>query len=354
VRTGATRQAAGTITELDVAGVEGVPEGATAVALNLTVMNPRLNGYLTAFPCGGDLPVVSNLNFRANETVAATAVVPIGVDGKVCVYQNTEAHVIVDLNGAFAVDSGFVALTPARAVDTRSGGGARHPAGSTPLVVHLGDLDGAPDGEFIGVMNLTVLGSSATTEVRLYPCDESPPAWPTRSVEAGRVQTLPVIRETDANGDVCVTVTSDAHVLVDLFGAFAPDADVHPFSLVRVDDTRFGAMPGAGSELDQQVTGANGIPSDPLPTGAMITVTLSAPQGIGWATAYPCAGGLPPTSIVNVVPNHVQSNAGLVPVDASGEICVYISLPTHVLLDVSGWAGTAFTALPPTRLLDTR
>ena len=92
----------------------------------------------------------------------------------------------------------------------------------------------------------------------------------------------------------------------------------------------------------------------PLPSGAMVTVTLFGPQGIGWATAYPCSGGMPPTSIVNVVPNHVQSNASLIPVDDAGEVCVYVSVPSHVLLDVSGWAGTAFTAIPPTRLIDTR
>ena len=353
VRSGASRQAAGAITELDVASAEGVPEGATAAALNLTVVNPRMSGYLTAYPCGGDRPVVSNLNFRANENVAAATIVPIGVDGKVCVYQSTEAHIIADLNGAFAADSGFVALTPGRAVDTRATPGARLAAGAT-LTAHVGAIEGAPEGEFIAVMNLTVLGSSATTEVRLYPCDESPPDWPTRTVEAGRVQTLPVIRDTDAAGDVCVKVTSDAHVLVDLFGAFGTDADIHPFSLQRVDDTRFGPMPGAASVVDQQLTGSNGIPTDPLPSGAMVTVTLFAPQGIGWATAYPCAGGMPPTSIVNVVPNHVQSNAGLIPVDATGTVCVYVSVPTHVLLDVSGWAGTAFTALAPTRLVDTR
>ena len=77
------------------------------------------------------MPIVSNLNFVPDQTVASAAIVPVGANGKVCVYQSADSHVLVDLNGAFAADSGFIALAPARAIDTRSG---QPPAARVPLV----------------------------------------------------------------------------------------------------------------------------------------------------------------------------------------------------------------------------
>lgn len=353
VKTAANRLPAGAVTELQVAGQNGVPEDATAAALNLTVFNPRRQGWLTAYPCGGEMPVVSSLNFRPHQIVAGTAVVPIGVDGKICIYQSTEAHLIVDVNGAFGAGSGFVPITPVRATDTRyDGTGAL--AANTERTVHLGAVEGAPEGEFTAVINFTILGTSTFTEARLYTCGTTPPAVPNRSVEAGFVQSIPMVVRTDANGDVCVTTNAAAHVLVDMFGTFTAEADIHPLPTERVMDTRSGAIPAAGSVLTLQVAGTAGVAEDPAPTAAMLSVTLNYPLAIGWATAYPCADGMPPTSIINVVPLHQQTNRGLIPVDANGQLCVYISVSAHVLLDLSGWTGAAFTPLTPARLIDTR
>lgn len=58
--------------------------------------------------------------------------------------------------------------------------------------------------------------------------------------------------------------------------------------------------------------------------------------------------------MLNVVPNHTQTNAVVTSLSATGTICVYTSVTTHYLLDVSGWSGTAFIPLTPARLLDTR
>ena len=351
VKTGATRVAAGSVTEVTVAGNFGVPADATAVALNLTVVNPRRYGWLTAFPCGAEMPVVSNLNFRPNQVVASSAVVPIGVDGKVCIYTNTEAHVVADVSGAFGPASGFLPLAPARAIDTRSTGML---AANTPTTVHLDEVPGVPDGPFVAVVNLTVLGNTSNADVTLYTCGTTPPTVPSRSVRAGFVQSLLMVVDTDATGDICVVVTKSAHVLVDVFGAFPADADIHPFTSRRVRDTRSEAMPGAGALLDLQVSGSPDVPTDPLPTAANVTLTLTSPQNIGYATAFPCVSGLPNTSMVNVVPNQQQTNAGLVPIDAAGRLCVYLSTASHVLVDLNGWTGTAFTPLTPARALDTR
>ncbi len=346
-----TRRAAGTTTEFAVAGVAGVPIDAAAVSLNITAVSPRTAGYLTVYPCGGTMPIVSNLNFVPDQTIASASVVPIGANGKICVYQSSDSHVLVDINGAFAADSGFIALLPGRALDTRSG---PEPPAGTPLVAHLGAIAGAPAGAFTAVVNLTVIGGSERAGASLYPCDAGPPPQVARTIAAGVVQNLTMVSATDANGDVCVTVSSAAHVLVDLFGAFPLGSSFHAITPYRLLDSRNGFPLFGGTPLPQQVAGVAGVPGSPLPSGAVLTLTLLNPAGPGWATVYPCAADLPNTSMINVVSNREQTNAVIPALDGAGTVCLFSSTTSHVLLDVSGWSGAAFLPLTPARLVDTR
>ncbi|MGB8859984.1 MAG: hypothetical protein WCC60_12045 [Ilumatobacteraceae bacterium] len=351
IRNASSRRPAGTVTEFTVAGVGGVPADASAVSLNITAVNPRTAGYLTAYPCGGTMPIVSNLNFVPDQTIASAAIVPIGANGKVCVYQSSDSHVLVDLNGAFAADSGFVALVPTRAIDTRSGPA---PAADSRTVVHLGAIAGAPAGAFTAVVNLTVVNGDTTGGVTLYPCDAAPPAQVSRTIGAGLAQNLTMVTATDPNGDVCVTVTHSGHVLVDLFGAFPLTASFHAITAQRLLDTRGGFPLAGGEPRTQQIAGVAGVPATPQPSGVVLTLTLLNPAGPGWATIYPCATGQPDTSMINVVSNHEQTNAVIPAIDAAGTVCLYTSTTSHVLLDVSGWSGAAFLPLTPARLVDTR
>ena len=66
-------QIAGAAFETTEGNVTTVPESATAASLNITVVNPEREGYLTVWPCGVARPLASNLNFTAG------AVVPNGV-----------------------------------------------------------------------------------------------------------------------------------------------------------------------------------------------------------------------------------------------------------------------------------
>lgn len=95
---------------LAVAGRGGVPAGAGAVALNVTVTNPNRPGYLTIHPQGAVRPTASNLNFVAGQTVANMVLVPLGGSGQISIHLtdgqpngllDAEANVIVDVLGWF-------------------------------------------------------------------------------------------------------------------------------------------------------------------------------------------------------------------------------------------------------------
>ncbi len=90
--------------DLQVRGVGGVPENATAVVLNVTAADsPGPESYLTLYPTGtSPRPLASNLNFVAGQTVANLVIAPIGSEGKVTIYNNLGSTVVVgDVQGWF-------------------------------------------------------------------------------------------------------------------------------------------------------------------------------------------------------------------------------------------------------------
>ncbi|MFG2981507.1 PKD domain-containing protein [Streptomyces sp. NPDC048258] len=108
---------------LQIGGSRGVPAGVTAVALNVTVTNPREAGHLTAYPSGQQAPSASNLNFTAGQTVANSVIVPVGADGRINIRNGAWAgtDVIVDVVGYYSADGegSYMRVKPKRVFDTR-------------------------------------------------------------------------------------------------------------------------------------------------------------------------------------------------------------------------------------------
>jgi hypothetical protein len=96
-----------------VQGNCGVPVGAKAAALNVTVVTPTRDGHITLFPVGASPePTVSTLNFRAGESALANgAIVPLGPDSgganhdlsfRYSMAPPASGHIIFDVTGYFA------------------------------------------------------------------------------------------------------------------------------------------------------------------------------------------------------------------------------------------------------------
>jgi hypothetical protein len=131
VRAGAV--AAGDTVAFDAAGVA---DGASALVLNMTVVDPAGSGFATVYPCGQPRPDVSNLNFSPGVTIANLAVVRTGTGGRVCVFTSTTAHVLADISAYMPASSRFGALpAPVRLLDSRArpAGGRIDPIGRADL-----------------------------------------------------------------------------------------------------------------------------------------------------------------------------------------------------------------------------
>ncbi len=193
--------------DLQVAGISGVSDNPEAVALNVTVDRPTATSYLTLWPSGDARPNASSLNMIAGQTVPNMVLARVGNNGKVSIYNNAgSTHVLVDVLGCFDVDASgrYVALTPSRVLDTRSGIGApRARVGQTPLEVTLLGRGGVPDDSVTGVMlNVTAVAPTATTFVTVYPGGSVRPTASNLNLVAGQVLANMVLARLGPDGTV--------------------------------------------------------------------------------------------------------------------------------------------------------
>lgn len=98
------------VVDVDEVTACGVSPLATAVAINVTVVQPSAQGHLTAYP--GNLaspPAASTLNFRAGLTRSNNALLGLSTDGRIklrpFVSGGGTTHVIVDVVGFFIADA---------------------------------------------------------------------------------------------------------------------------------------------------------------------------------------------------------------------------------------------------------
>lgn len=88
--------------------LNSVAVGATAVQLEVIAVDPLNAGYLSAFPCGSDVPTTSVVNFRPGGPPESSMVtVGLGEGGGVCISSFGSTHVVVDLIAVHGTSSGL-------------------------------------------------------------------------------------------------------------------------------------------------------------------------------------------------------------------------------------------------------
>jgi hypothetical protein len=224
---GGTRLDAGQTVELQVAGTAGVPAGATAATMNLTSVDAGAAGFVTAYPCGAERPVVSNLNPQLGRTRPNMVTVPLSAEGRVCLYSLSPVDLVADITGYYAADgaSTFTPSTPFRLIDTRdrlraevNAGTAGQQVGSGQVVtIQIAGVRGVPAGATAVSVNITTTASSGNGYLTAWPCNDRPVASTANMRTDGAVSNaaqLPL----SATGTLCVFAQHATHVVVDVNG----------------------------------------------------------------------------------------------------------------------------------------
>lgn len=197
------------------------PAGAAAVSLNLTVTGAAVPGFLRAFPCGAEQPPVSNVNFGAGETVAGAAFVPVSAAGTVCIFTNTpQVDVVVDLTGTFSPTGqlAFVAATPTRTYDTRTGVGGWTPVHGARQTT---DVRVAPPEAAAVTGTLTLVTPASDGFLTAFGCGAVPP---TSNVNArrGGVLANSVTVGVATGGRLCIRSLTATQAVFDTTGWWVP------------------------------------------------------------------------------------------------------------------------------------
>jgi hypothetical protein len=205
-------------------------------------------------------------------------------------------------------------------------------------------------------VNLTVDGASAPGYLTAWTCAGAPPGTSALNYDADQPRGSHTIVSLDDQAGFCVTTLADTDVVVDIFGAFAPQTDagrLAPMVPVRLLDTRDGGRPAGATELRVTVP----EPANEAPGAVAVNLTSTESGGAGYLTAYPCGGTPPVVSNVNFSGPGDVANLALVKVGEGNQLCIFTSAPSHVVVDllgVFGSGGSRYQAAAPVRLLDTR
>jgi hypothetical protein len=221
-RSTASRLGANSSRSVKIAGVGGVPVGATGVAVSVTVTEATADGYWTVWGSDSPKPQTSNVNVLRNDTIANTSIVTPGADGNINIYSQSGGHVIVDVVGWYTGNTDAAGLdgllaplsTPVRIVDSRSSVGANR-LSSGRTAVSIGEGSG-----FVG--NLTWLFPKDIGFITVWPSGSVAPntsvANPDPSL--GEAFANALLMGNGSDGEVNVTSSKPVDLLIDVSAIF--------------------------------------------------------------------------------------------------------------------------------------
>ena len=371
----------GTVTVVDIARAVGAAPGElTAAVLNVTATAAVAPGHVTVWPGAAPRPLASSLNVdKVGATVANLVTVAVGADGTVALASNIATHLVVDLAGVYraapdVVAAGrFMALTPARLLDTRDNGNLPPPA-STVAVPVLGRA-GVPAAGVAAVV-ITVTGTQAASDgFASVWGDGGRPSTSSLNLGRGGTRANQVIVPVGADGAVRVFTQPAAHLVVDVAGWFTDasatpslDGRFVPVAPVRLLDSRAGAGRPAGGcvarvTMPLAAAGARGV---------VVNLTTTETTRAGFLTVWPAGGARPTASNLNADaadetrPVHAVAALGPVasagaaapspvppvpvapapvppapvppaPVPAAGAFDIFQQHGGHLVVDLAGW-----------------
>ncbi|MER5484103.1 PKD domain-containing protein [Streptomyces sp. NPDC002812] len=199
-----------------VAGANGIPADATAVALNLTGTGATQEAFVSAFPNPVKRPHTSNLNVEPGKDKSNQAIVPVGPDGTITLFTNSgSTHLVLDAVGYYGKDGKalFTPVSPKRLADTRTTGKVAPGATTT--------VSGLPANALGAVLNVTATDTTAPGFLTAY-------AFRGKLPGASSLNTLPGLTVPNhvttpvADGRVNIfnSYGGPNHVITDLLGYF--------------------------------------------------------------------------------------------------------------------------------------
>lgn len=345
-----------------------IPASATAVAIDVTAVSQTSVGNLITYADGTQRPITSATNWPgANNTVTGYQIVPIGLDGKIAIYNDSTGttHLLVDLTGYYTSDATLTGdqtyhpLTSAqRILDTASSTAhtnlqATGPvaAGSTFTLTATG-FDGIPSTPTATVtalaINLTAFDQSGGGIIEAYEDGTTEPTDTTLTYSSSQTASLVADVNLSSAGKIDINNigSNKTDVIGDVSGYFTTDMTgeaYHTVNPTRLVDTRSGIGGTTGALAASGVYTISGgdtqqITTEPNPTLALM-LTATEETEAGDAVAYPTGATVPGTSNLNWTAGRNIANLALTPTDSTGAVSItnQSTGTTQLVVDCSGY-----------------
>ena len=296
--------AGGHIARFAVTGHGGIPTGAAAVTINLTVLQPATAGSIAIFPGDTTWNGAASVSFPAAQNKQSMVTAKLGADGTLSVRNNIAAtiQVIGDVAGYYtggtpSTPGAFQAIPFQRAFDTRQS----HPLApgsvtSMPIAGH----GGVPATGVAAVLaNLTVLSPGQAGSVSTWASDAAWDGSASASFTAGRTEqdVISVALGGDGTARIRNNTGVGLQVVLDLIGYYLAGTPTgygtyHPITSSRVFDSRGTAdapitpsSPVRVSASQDERTRGTSVPEWGVPV-AVVRFTVLAPAHAGSLSVY--------------------------------------------------------------------
>lgn len=270
----------------------------------------------------------------------------------------------------------FVPVTPCRVVDTRGAdgpfGGPFLAAGSSRSFAIPSGSCGIPGSAAAYALNVTVIPHGTLGYITVWPTGEAQPYVSNLNSWDGRVKANATIVPAGTSGAVSIFATNNTDIILDVSGYFVPAGSnaaalvFHPLTPCRVVDTRGAAGDLSGPTIATQgsrsfpvLSSSCNVPTDAQAYSLNFTVVPKGP--LGYLSVWPTGQSQPVVSTLNSYNGTVVANAAIVPAGTAGDISVYASNETDVIIDINGYFGPSTDAgglslynLTPCRVFDSR
>jgi hypothetical protein len=208
---------------------------------------------------------------------------------------------------------------------------------------------GVPDDAEAVFLNVVAVGPSGSGYLAVFPCGTTPPLASNGNYSTGDVAANMALAKIDVDGNVCVYTSAATDLVIDVNGYIPAGAATKALLPGRVFESRLGKPDfitvdglfqgvgpiGAGEVAEFKVTGRAGVPDDA--EAVFLNVVAVGPSGSGYLTVFPCGTTPPLASNGNYSTGDVAANAALAKIDVDGNVCVYTSAATDLVIDVNGY-----------------
>ncbi len=268
----------------------------------------------------------------------------------------------------------FVPVTPCRVADTRNPvgpfGGPELGGGITRNFVVPSSACGIPSNAASYSLNFTVLPNAHLGYLTAWPAGQTQPGVSTLNSD-GRVKANAAIVPAGTGGAISLYASDPTQVIIDIDGYFVEAGSstaglaFYTVTPCRLVDTRKAPsslggpfLTGKSSRQFPLLSGSCGIPNSAV--AYSLNYTALPHQSLSYLTTWPSGQTQPVVSTLNAPTGTTTANAAIVPAGTGGNVSVYVSNDSDLLIDVNGYfaapssTGLSLYPVTPCRALDTR